>query len=115
MLLVGVGGALGALTRFQFGQMISKKANTGFPFATFIINVSGALLLGFITNATLNSQASLFFCNGFLGAFTTFSTFMYEGFTLFKNQKVNAFIYIAASLFLGMIGYLIGFKIATFM
>jgi len=54
--------------------------------------------------------------DGFLGAYTTFSTFMYEGFSLFKeNEKLNAFTYIFASLFLGIIGFVIGAQLGKFM
>lgn len=51
---------------------------------------------------------------GFLGAYTTFSTFMYEGFNLFKdNEKLNAYIYILSSVIIGIIGFSIGIKMIS--
>jgi CrcB protein len=113
MFFVGIGGALGALTRFQLGRMISPKANTVFPLGTFIINISGAVLLGLLTGINVSNRGYFLFGDGFLGAYTTFSTFMYEGFNLFQgNEKLNAAIYIGGSLILGIIGYIAGFEIA---
>ena len=54
----------------------------------------------------------LLLADGYLGAYTTFSTFMYEGFNLFRGkEKMNAFTYILGSLFLGIIGYVLGLKL----
>ncbi len=111
LILVGIGGAFGGLVRFQLGKIISQKSNTTFPIGTFIINITGAILLGIITSINTENSVYLLLGDGFLGAYTTFSTFMYEGFNLFqKNEKMNAFIYILGSLFFGIIGYAAGFK-----
>lgn len=113
MILVGIGGALGALTRFQLGKMISGKANMAFPLGTFLINISGAVLLGLLTGMDVSHRGYLLLGDGFLGAYTTFSTFMYEGFNLFReNEMLNALTYIGGSLILGIIGYLTGFEVA---
>jgi CrcB protein len=113
--LVGVGGALGGIARFQLGKMISQKSRTTFPIGTFIINISGALLLGIVSSLDAGKNLYLLLGDGFLGAYTTFSTFMYEGFNLFqKNEKMNAFTYILCSLMLGIIGYIAGFGIGRF-
>lgn len=109
---VGIGGALGALTRFQLGKIISQRSKTTFPIGTFIINITGALLLGLLTGIGTSKSIYLLFGDGFLGAYTTFSTFMYEGFNLFQGkEKMNAFTYVLGSLLLGLIGYVIGFEI----
>jgi CrcB protein len=111
LFFVGIGGALGSLTRFQLGKIITEKSNTTFPIGTFIINITGAILLGIISSLGVSKNMYLLLGDGFLGAYTTFSTFMYEGFNLFQeNEKMNAFTYILGSLFLGVLGYLIGFK-----
>lgn len=110
MALAGIGGALGGLTRYQIGKMISGKTTAAFPLGTFIINISGALLLGFITGINVEGGAYILIGDGFLGAYTTFSTFMYEGFQLFQGKdRLNAFTYILCSLFIGIIGYAVGF------
>lgn len=112
LVLVGVGGVFGGIFRFQIGKSISQKANTSFPLGTFLINISGALLLGVLTSIDAGSSGYLLLGEGFCGAFTTFSTFMYEGFNLFQeNDKLNAFIYILSSLLLGIVGYVCGYAI----
>ncbi len=112
IVLVGIGGAFGAVFRFQLGRIITQKQNTAFPLATFIINITGAVLLGIITSVDAGNNTYLLLGDGFLGAYTTFSTFMYEGFNLLRGQeKLNAFIYVLGSLILGITGYVIGFVI----
>ncbi len=112
-LLVAVGGALGGVTRFTVGAKISEKSKSNIPIGTFIINITGALLLGIISSIGINEKMYALFGDGFLGAYTTFSTFMYEGFNLFQdNEKMNASIYILSSLVLGVMGYFIGIQIA---
>ena len=110
LIFVGIGGALGSLTRYQAGKIISRKYRTTFPIGTFLINITGALLLGIVSSLDTGKNIYLLFGDGFLGAYTTFSTFMYEGFQLFKeNKKLNAFTYILSSLLLGILGYTLGF------
>lgn len=110
--LVGVGGVFGGICRFQLGKVLSQKSNTSFPIGTFLINISGALLLGILTGVDMGNSGYLLFGDGFCGAFTTFSTFMYEGFHLFQERdKLNAFIYILSTLLLGIIGYVCGYAI----
>lgn len=112
LLLVGIGGILGSLGRFWIGKLISERASSVFPLGTFLINISGALLLGALTGTGLQGKPYAFFGDGFLGAFTTFSTFMYEGFDLFQGKKkLNAAVYISATIILGIIGYFSGFVI----
>lgn len=107
-LLVGIGGACGSLTRFGLGKLISSKSKSKFPVGTFFINVSGAFLLGVISNMNLVNNGYLLLGDGFLGAYTTFSTFMYESFQLFSDRKLNAFIYIISSIVLGLAGFTAG-------
>lgn len=115
-LLVAAGGAFGSLTRFLIGRKISQKSRTDFPIGTFIINITGAILLGIVSSTGLNGNMYSLIGDGFLGAYTTFSTFMYEGFNLFQdNEKLNAFVYILGSLILGLIGFVVGIEIAKFL
>jgi len=112
LVFVGIGGVLGSLARYQLGKVITEKSNTTFPLGTFIINITGAILLGIISSLDANKNMYLLLGDGFLGAYTTFSTFMYEGFNLFQeNEKLNAFTYILGSLFLCVIGYVFGFEL----
>lgn len=111
--LVAVGGAAGSLVRYSLGKYISEKSSATFPIGTFIINITGATLLGIVSTIGVSNNMMLLLGDGFLGAYTTFSTFMYEGFNLFQEkEKLNAFIYILCSLILGTVGYALGTQIA---
>lgn len=111
-LFVGIGGACGSIARYQLGKIISEKSKARFPWGTFIINITGALLLGIVSSVGTSAGLSHLLADGFLGAYTTFSTFMYEGFNLFQGrEKLNAFIYILGSLIIGVIGYAFGVNI----
>lgn len=108
-LLVGIGGLLGSIARFSLGRFIGRNSTARFPIGTFIINIAGAFLLGIASSKALSRGTYLLFADGFLGAFTTFSTFMYEGFDLLHNRKrLNAAVYIVLSLLLGVIGFFAG-------
>lgn len=112
--LVAVGGAAGSLVRYSLGKFISEKSKHSFPIGTFIINITGATLLGIVSTIGVSSNMMLLLGDGFLGAYTTFSTFMYEGFNLFQEkEKLNAFIYILCSIILGLVGYWLGSKIGN--
>jgi CrcB protein len=115
LVFVGIGGALGSIVRYRLGKIITEKSSATFPAGTFIINITGAILLGLLISLDAGKNVYLLLGDGFLGAYTTFSTFMYEGFNLFqKNEKMNAFTYILGSLILGIIGYISGFEFGKF-
>lgn len=108
---ISIGGALGSIARFALGKLISEKTNTTFPIGTISINIIGAFLLGIVSNLGINNNVHLMLTDGFLGGYTTFSTFMYEGFNLFQeNEKLNAIIYIVGTLIMGITGYILGVK-----
>lgn len=116
LLFVGIGGIFGGGLRFVIGETITEKANTKFPVATFLINITGAFLLGILTSFNPGGNIYLLLGDGFLGSFTTFSTFMYEGFNLFKtNKKKNAVVYILGSVFFGLIAYILGFAFINYL
>jgi CrcB protein len=83
VLIVGIGGFLGAASRYTIGSLISERTGSGFPFATLAINITGCFAIGLFMATTpggLNAHphARLFIAIGFLGGYTTFSTFGYE-------------------------------------
>ena len=110
--LIGLGGFLGAITRYLMTVYFSKFKL--FPLATFIINISGSFLMGILAgNERLSVSISLFIGTGFLGAYTTFSTMNFELFSLKQSRRHFLFIlYLVSSYCLGLlsagIGYLIG-------
>lgn len=90
VLLVMLGGALGAAARYGVGELLRALYPTRFPLATFLVNVTGSFIAGcFLTFAgspmTGQADLRLFLVVGFVGAYTTFSTFEYETFRLFAD------------------------------
>lgn len=113
--LVGIGGSLGAATRYLLGLYINKhnKKLTPFPLGTWIINISGSFILGLLANYYLKNQMAnwiwYFFGVGFCGAYTTFSTFGYEIITLLQSKNLNlAILYGITSAIVGSIFAFIG-------
>lgn len=118
ILVIGIGGSLGAAARFTVGNLISKRTQKVYPFpiGTWIINITGSFLLGIITQLHLSNHISellwLFGGVGFCGAFTTFSTFGNETITLIQSKKIKlAAIYVVTSIVVGVISAMIGFFI----
>lgn len=82
-LVVALGGALGAMSRYGIALIVATFWKRDFPLATFLINVSGSLILGFFATfaaerSSLDPMWRLLVATGFVGAYTTFSTFEYE-------------------------------------
>ena len=118
--MVGIGGFLGANARYVVGGWITRQWDTQFPWGTFVINVTGSFLLGVLL-AVLNARPTasahhrLFFAVGFLGAYTTFSTFSYETLRLAQDQSVvTALLNITGSVLLGLIGVVLGAYLGEF-
>lgn len=113
VILVAIGGFLGAI----FRAFISKKYNNKYSFkhlGTFLVNIFGSLLLGIIIHIHIHSNINLFWGIGFLGAFTTFSTFKMETITLLRTQKrKQALLYLSMTYILGIAMAAIGFWIAA--
>ncbi|WP_018752499.1 fluoride efflux transporter CrcB [Paenibacillus sanguinis] len=111
IVLVGFGGILGTLLRFYLGRWVAiRTARRGswFPWGTWIINISGSLLLGILTSlhfhGTIPDWSWLILCTGFCGAYTTFSTFGYETVSLIEGGHVaQATLYVLSSLGLGLV------------
>ena len=122
ILFIAVAGALGALSRYGLSGAAQRIAGTGFPLGTLMVNVLGSAIIGLLMQVGLNTDIiprslRVVLTVGFLGAFTTFSTFTYEtvgyledGAWLFGliNIAVNVGLSILATLFgmfLGRITY----------
>jgi fluoride exporter len=115
ILIVGIGGAFGGTLRFFLGKIISERTHRGFPVATFLINISGAFFLGLLYSAQVDNRTYLLLGDGFLGAYTTFSTFMYEGFTIFRdNARANAIIYVSSTILIGIMGFFAGYALGKY-
>src|SRR5215210_6039067 len=108
-LAVAVGGALGAMLRFYLGGSVLARTATPFPTATFVINVTGSFMIGFfLTLVTeripVNPHLRLAVAVGFVGAYTTFSTFEYETARLVEQKDfIRAFLNVVLSFVVGFI------------
>jgi len=81
LLFVGLGGFLGAISRFLISGFVQKLLGTTFPFGTLSVNVIGSFFIGFLValfENVISPEWKAFFITGFLGALTTFSTFSLE-------------------------------------
>ncbi len=118
-LYVALGGAVGAVLRYQIGRAVTHLAGpgTGFPWATLVVNVSGSLamgvLLGWLAKSSQTPQTGetlrLLVGVGLLGGFTTFSAFSAEMITLVhRGMILQGAAYGATSIIAGMAAFLIG-------
>lgn len=93
-LLLALAGGVGAVVRFVLDGFIRAHSKTQFAWATTIINVSGSLVLGFLTGLTIehlvSTDVSIVIGTGFLGGYTTFSTASYETVQLMKKGRYGA-------------------------
>src|ERR1043166_3226285 len=116
-LVVGMGGFLGANMRFLLGRWAQHKWGTDFPYGTFLINVSGSFFLGLFATLTnrlaWNDAWRLLIAIGFVGAFTTFSTFEYETFELMRQGSLlRAGANVFGSVTVGFLAVYIGVVVA---
>jgi fluoride exporter len=117
--VVMLGGAIGAVSRFMVGLLVSRFYSATFPLGTFLINVSGSFLIGVLMTLFLNRPAihvnwRLFLVTGVLGGYTTFSSFEWETLVSFRTGAQNvAFLYVALSVILGLFGAWAGLIIAN--
>ena len=114
ILLVACGGAAGAVARFLVGDSFSRRFGTGWPYGTLFINVSGCFAIAlFLSAAASRAEMSAgwryLFPVGFVGAYTTFSTYGYETLRLIQlGQAGGAIAYLAASNVLGLCAVVAG-------
>ncbi len=116
LLCVGAGGFVGATLRYAVGMLVDARLGTPFPVATLFINVSGSFVLGLLSGLLEFSSAPpeirLAIGVGFLGAYTTFSTFTYETLHLVEaGDGMLAFGYVAASLVAGLAAAMLGLAV----
>ena len=111
---VAGGGALGAVARFLVATACAKLFRTNFPVGTLVINLSGSLFLGWFATVTfdhvpVSEAARLAVAVGFVGAYTTFSTFMYESSMLMSGGfGIKAVANLVGSLVLGLVAVRLG-------
>jgi len=115
--VLSVGGALGVNARYWLGAWMSRWASPQFPWATFTINVSGSFAIGFLTTLLArwlpHPQWRLLVLVGFLGGYTTFSTFAFESLTLWeRGERGLSFANVAGSVAAGLLAVTLGVALA---
>ncbi|HEY4010167.1 MAG TPA: fluoride efflux transporter CrcB [Acidobacteriaceae bacterium] len=117
-LLVALGGALGSVTRFWVGTTVAGRLGTRFPYGTFLINITACLIIGFSLeylgqHLELTPAWRYLIPIGFVGAYSTFSTFEWE---ILSNLQLGAFfiagLYLALSVILGLVAVWCGMVLA---
>jgi len=114
ILIIGLGGFLGAIARYEAALWIGQRWGRGFPIGTFVINVTGSFLIGLLMTLLterfmVNPQWRLMLVVGFLGAYTTFSTFEYETGALLKDSEwLLAMLNVVLSVIVGFIALKLG-------
>ena len=117
-LWVAIGGSLGSLARYWVGTTIAGRMGTKFPYGTFVINITACVIIGFSLaflgrRTELNPAWRYLVPVGFVGAYSTFSTFEWE---MFSNLQTGAFLiaglYVVLSVILGLGAVWCGFLVA---
>lgn len=113
-IFVGLGGMLGAISRYALTKALTGKTTTTFPVGTFVVNITGAfllsLLLGLVAHGgILGRELGLALTTGFIGAYTTFSTLSYETVGLiWDGESFRALGYAFSSVIFGLVAAWLG-------
>ena len=117
-LLIALFGAIGTLARFSVIQITPKIFQTVFPIGTITVNLLGCFLIGLVSGIldtkfiSIDENFKNYITIGFLGGFTTFSSFSQDFFNLINNSSyLLAFAYIFVSVFIGLLMFYIGDKL----
>jgi CrcB protein len=117
-LLIAVGGALGSIARYWVGSTVASRLGTKFPYGTFVINLTACVLIGFsltflAKRTALNPAWRFLVPIGFIGAYSTFSTYEWETLSILRGGAfMEASLYAFGSLFLGLVATWLGVLIA---
>ena len=115
ILLVGAGGAIGAMTRYGFASLVGRLLPMSFPLATLVINITGSVLMGVFIGLLARfmppqaAELRLFVAVGLLGGFTTFSSFSLDAIVLIERGALpQAGLYVLLSVVACLIGLYLG-------
>lgn len=116
--MVAVGGGIGAVARYGVGGWVQGFSSTSFPLGTLAVNVLGSFLLGLsfylLESLAVSSETRAMVTMGFLGSFTTFSTFSYEAIVLLEGGEwARGGLYVGGSLALGLVGVVGGLVLGS--
>lgn len=113
IIIIGLAGACGALTRYLVGRFIAERVRTQFPLGTFLINISGAFVIGLlfalVAHKHMSAALQLTLATGFLGGYTTFSTMSWESMVLVRGGSTPlGLLYLGGSMLLGLLAATLG-------
>ncbi|MFA6384296.1 MAG: fluoride efflux transporter CrcB [Candidatus Omnitrophota bacterium] len=117
LLFIGLGGAIGSILRYVISGIDYRVSGGVFPVSTFVVNLSGSLVIGFLWGifeaVAISPQVRMFIFVGVLGGFTTFSTFALENFNLIRDgERGIAYLNIILSNVIGVGLVFVGYGIA---
>jgi len=110
ILIIGFGGALGAIARYLINEILTKYLPSSFPTGIFLVNIIGCFLVGYFINNWIMTKDNnyYFFIVGFLGSFTTMSAFTYQSIELFNTNPLTGSSYIISTIVFCIIATYIG-------
>jgi len=117
LLLIGLGGFLGSISRFLIALGLNRIFQSVLPIGTLAVNILGCLFIGIIYSLAehknmLSPELRIFLGVGFCGGFTTYSSFAFDKFSLIKTGDfLMLSVYVGASVFLGLIAVYLGSQI----
>lgn len=118
ILILAIAGALGTISRYGLSGFVQRINGTGFPYGTMVVNLTGCFLIGLLMTIALNTDyisptIRTAITIGFLGAFTTFSTFGYETFSYIASGSwLTAGLNVLLNVIPGIIAVFLGIIIA---
>jgi fluoride exporter len=119
VLLVALGGALGSVTRYLVGGWIASRMGASFPYGTLIINLTASFIIGFFLafaedRASLDPYWRLFIAVGFIGGYSTFSTYEYESIRLLQDgEMLLGTLYLLGSMVGGAVAAITGVAVGS--
>lgn len=108
-LFIAIGGSLGSIARYWMGATVSNRLGTRFPYGTFVINITACIIIGFALtylgrHVELSPSWRYLIPVGFVGAYSTFSTYEWETFSTVRSGAfLLAALYAVGSLFAGLV------------
>ncbi|WP_414714914.1 fluoride efflux transporter CrcB [Sporomusa sp.] len=121
ILIVAIGGGIGAASRYLVSSWAAERFGSGFPYGTLIVNVAGCFIIGlFLALVTdkivVKPEWRLFVTTGFLGGLTTFSSFSYETMKLLQEADISLAVYnVLANCVIGFLATWVGINFARYL
>ena len=120
-ILIAGGGALGAVLRFALQGLVQPAKGSLFPWGTWIVNVSGCVMIGFLMALftgpyAIRPEYRIGIISGILGGYTTFSSFSWEGTQLIEQRQWGlALLYIGSSVMVGLLATFAGIRLSQWL